>query len=252
VNLVVVPTETLQVVQTQVQEELHVREANTYRKNLKLLQDTDNLQSSTKDAKYQLVQERYKASKLEKMINDVCVEFPHCNILIDTMLPQKLYIIVSKATDLEDTTTKMDAEYKALITELEAKPPRTPRIEKEARAQALKGYASIVEVRIEEAQKLINNAREEWTNMEDIDDLVKIQEQLQATQHQVDALTDTLKDLPPIQRMLKMSESTKLQAKMQKLRAKEACFTETLQPWQVRLLDIAVNITENLSHAQQI
>ena len=38
VNLIAVPTETLQVVQTQVQEEIRVREANTYRQNLKLLQ----------------------------------------------------------------------------------------------------------------------------------------------------------------------------------------------------------------------
>ena len=34
VNLAAVPTETLQVVQTQVQEELRVREASTYRQNL--------------------------------------------------------------------------------------------------------------------------------------------------------------------------------------------------------------------------
>ena len=100
--------------------------------------------------------------------------------------------------------------------------------EKEARAQALKDYAGKVEVCIEEAHKLINDAGEAWTNMEDIDDLVKVQAQLQAMQHEVDALTNTLKDLPPIQRMLKMGESTKLQAKMHKLRAEEARFTETL------------------------
>ena len=53
-------------------------------------------------------------------------------------------------------------------------------IEKEARTQELKGYARIVEVRIEEAQKLTNDVGEAWTNMEDINDLVKIREQLQA------------------------------------------------------------------------
>ena len=69
---------------------------------------------------------------------------------------------------------------------------------KEAWAQALKGYVGIVEVRIEEAHKLLNDAGEAWTNMEDVDHLVKIWEQLQATQHQLDSLIGTLKDLPPI------------------------------------------------------
>lgn len=128
-NLAVVLTKTLQVVHTQVQEELCVCEENTYRKNLKLLQDNNNLCSNTEDAKYQLVQERYKASKLEKMINDVCVEFPHCNIPVDVVLPQKVCIIVSKSKDVEDTIEKMDVEYKACIAELEAKPLGMPLVE---------------------------------------------------------------------------------------------------------------------------
>lgn len=186
------------------------------------------------------------------MINDACVEFPHCNIPADATILQKIRIIFSRAKDLEDTIEKINAEYKARIVELEAKPPGMPLAEKEARSQALKGYASIVEVCIEEAQKLLNNAGEAWTNMEDIDDLVKIWQQLQETQHQVDALSGTLKDLPPIQRMLKRRESSKLEAKMQKLRIEEAGFTETLQPWQAHLSDMAVKITEKLSHTQQI
>lgn len=88
--------------------------------------------------------------------------------------------------------------------------------------------------------------------MEDIDDLVKVQAQLQATQCEVDALIDTLKDLPPIQKLLKMGESTKLQAKMDKIRAEEARFTETLQPWQARLSYIAIKVTEKLSQTQQM
>ena len=111
------------------------------------------------------MQERQKASELEKTINDVCAEFPHCNIPANVALPQKVRIIVSKAKDLEDTIEKIDAEYKARIAELEAKLPGTPPAEKEARAQALKGYASIVEVYIEEAQELLNDVGEAWTNM---------------------------------------------------------------------------------------
>ena len=64
--------------------------------------------------------------------------------------------------------------------------------------------------------------------MEDIEGLVKVQEQLQTTQWEVDALTSTMKDLQPIERMLKLGEMTKLQAKMQKFRVEEARYTNTL------------------------
>ena len=67
------------------------------------------MRSSTKDAKYQLMQERQKSSTLEKTINDVCAEFPNCNIPTDEKLPQKVHI-VSKAKDLEDTIENMDVE----------------------------------------------------------------------------------------------------------------------------------------------
>lgn len=130
VNLAAIPIETLQVVQIQVQEELHVREETTYRKNRKLLKDTKELCRSVEEEKHQLVKEKYNATELEKMINDVCVKFPHCNIPADAALPQKVRIIVSKAKDLEETIEKMDGENKAHIAKLKAKTPGTPLTEK--------------------------------------------------------------------------------------------------------------------------
>ena len=61
-----------------------------------------------------------------------------------------------------------------------------------------------------------------------------------------------MKDLLPIERMLKMGETTKLQAKMQKLRAEEVHYTKTLQPWKTWLSAIAVKITEKLSQAKKM
>ena len=74
---------------------------------------------------------------------------------------------------------------------------------------------------------MIDDASQAWTNMEEIEGLIKVQEQLQMTQREVDALTGTMKDLLPIERMLKMGERTKLQAKMQKLRAEESRYIKT-------------------------
>ena len=162
------------------------------------------------ETEHQLVQEKYTVTKLEKMINDVCVEFPHCNIPVDAGLPQKVRIIVSKAKDVEETIEKVDVEHKGRIAEFKVKTLGTPLTEKEVQAQALKGYVGIVEVHIKEAHKLINDVGEAWINMEDIDNLVNVRAQLQAMQREVDTFTNILEDLQPIQRMLKMGESTKL------------------------------------------
>ena len=78
---------------------------------------------------------------------------------------------------------------------------------------------------------MLNEASQAWTNMEDIDGLVEVREAMQKTQRELDTLTSTMKDLLPIERMLKMGEMTKLQVVMQKLREKEAHYIKTLQPW---------------------
>ena len=114
-NLAAIPIDTLQIVETQVQEELHVREVNTYKQNRKLLKDHEELRRSAEETKNQLVQEKYNTSQMEKTINDLCAEFPHCNIPTDDALLQKVKIIVSRAKDLEETIEKMDGEHKAHI-----------------------------------------------------------------------------------------------------------------------------------------
>ena len=75
-----------------------------------MLKDNEELCRRAKDTKNQLVQEKYNATELEKMINDLCAEFPHCNIPVDAVLAQKVRIIVSKANDLEEMIEKMDAD----------------------------------------------------------------------------------------------------------------------------------------------
>ena len=115
---------------------------------------------------------------------------------------------------------KMDVEHKAHIADLEARTPRTPLEVREACVEELKGYTEIVETHIVEAQQLLNEASHTWIKMEDIDGLVKVREALQKTQRELDAITRTMTDLLPILRMLKMGETTKLQAELQKLRTK--------------------------------
>ena len=63
---------------------------------------------------------------------------------------------------------------------------------------------------VAEAQQFLNDASQAWTNMEDIDGLVEVRAALQKMQQDIDALTGMMKDLLPIECMLKMGETTKL------------------------------------------
>ena len=125
-NLIAIPTNTLQIMQMQVREELRGREIKTYKKNEKLSKDNEELHKSIDEMKGKLMMEQYNATLVEQTINDLCVEFPQCKIPSDAILPQKLKIIVERAKYLEETIKKMDVEHKACITKLEARTPRTP------------------------------------------------------------------------------------------------------------------------------
>ena len=56
-----------------------------------------------------------------------------------------------------------------------------------------------------------------------------------------------MKDLLPIEHMLKMGKITKLQEEMHKMREEEARYTKTLQPWQAKVSTIAVEVNEKFS-----
>ena len=196
--------------------------------------------------------EQYNASLMEKTIDDLYTEFPHCKIPSNVALPQKLKIIVERSKDLEEIIKKMDVEHKARIAEIEARTPGMPPAVREVRVQELGGYAEMVETRVEEAQQLLNEASHTWANMEDIDGLIEVREALQKTHRELHALTGTMKDLLPIEHILKMEETTKLQAELQKLRAKEVHYTNTLQPWQEKLSTITVGVNEKLLQAKRM
>lgn len=144
----------------------------------------------------------------------------------------------------------MDAEHKIHIAELEARAPGRPPEEREARVEELQGYADTIEVRLAEMQKLPDEATNTWTTMEDIDGLIDVREALQKNQKELDELTMVMKDVIPLQRMLKIGESKRLQTK---LRAKEVEYLQTLQPWKEQVSEIVIKINVKLTkfHATQ-
>ena len=111
----------------------------------------------------------------------------------------------------------MNVENKACIIELEAKEPETPLEECEARVAELQGYATMIALGLAETQKLLDDATTTWTTMEDLDDLVEVCVALQKNKKELDEVRATMKDLAPLQCMLKMGESKRLQTELQQL-----------------------------------
>lgn len=245
-NLSNILIETLQLVQVQVQEELREREINTYQKNEKSTMDNDQLRAKNEAMKVKLMKQEYEESQLKRSIEDLYVELPQCNISPDAPLSQKFKRIVAREKYLEETIEKMEVEHKARIAKLKARAPGTPLVEREAQVAYLKGCAATIETHSAETSKLLDEATETWTTMEEIDGLIKVCASLQKNQKELDELTVTMKDLILLEHMLKMKESTKLQTELQKLRAKEAEYMQTLEPWQEQVSEIAVNINANL------
>ena len=83
--------------------------------------------------------------------------------------------------------------------------------------------------------------------MEAIDGLIEVREALQKNQKELDEYIVTMKDLIPLQCMLMMGESKRLQEELQKLRAQEADYLQTLYTWQEQLSKIVVKINVKLT-----
>ena len=64
-NLADIPTETLQLVQVQVQEELREREINIFQKNEKLTKDNDQLRANHDAMKVKLMKQEYEEIQLK-------------------------------------------------------------------------------------------------------------------------------------------------------------------------------------------
>ena len=104
----------------------------------------------------------------------------------------------------------MDVDHKAHIIELEAKYLGTLPEERETRVVELQGHATTIALRLTKTHKFLDEATSTWTTMEDINDLVEIHVELQKNQKELDEVTTIMKDLVPLQRMLKMGESKRL------------------------------------------
>ena len=106
----------------------------------------------------------------------------------------------------------------------------------------LKVALDMITLRLEDTQKILNDVTATWTAMEEIPDLLTIHKEVQKTQQELEAVATVMKDLLPLQRMLKMGKNKKLQGELQKLCAREEEYLKIVQPWQEEVSEIALQI----------
>ena len=73
---------------------------------------------------------------------------------------------------MERYIEKMDAEHQQKITELKARQPSTPPMEREAHALELKATVEQMEVQVTTCQTLLEKTTAMWARMEDIPAIV--------------------------------------------------------------------------------
>ena len=249
-DLARIPIETLKMVQLQVHEELREQELSTYTQNEKIVKDNAKLQQKYKTVSAQLAEKTVEEEKLKKVVANIGAKIPAYNIDPEAPILQTVNSIVGQGKELEQKFVKIEEEYKARIVELEAKELVTPPEEHEARLSKLKGFATPIELLLAKTQKLLDNTTSTWDTMEDLDNLVEAYAALQKHQRELDEVTTAMKDLAPLQRMLKMGESKKLQTELQRLRAHEVEYLKTLQPWQDEVSAIAMKFNAKFTEFQ--
>ena len=137
------------------------------------------------------------------------------NIDPEAPILQTISSIERWAKELEKKVVKIEEEYKAHIAELKAKDPMTPPEQREARIAELQAFLATIALCLKDTQKLLEDTTSTWATIEEIDDLVVVHTKLQRNKKELDVVAAIMKDLPPLQHMMKMGENKILQAKLQ-------------------------------------
>lgn len=77
-------------------------------------------------------------------------------------------------------------------------------------AKELKAFTATIALILKDTQKLLDETTTSWAVMEEIKGLVAVWQALPKNQQELEEVTTSMKDMPLIQRMLKMGENKRL------------------------------------------
>ena len=80
---------------------------------------------------------------------------------------------------------KMEKDHKAQIVELEARAPGTPKVDKEARAQAFRITSMQMKCRIDDVESLLVDATKTWSELEELPDRLDLHQGIQNIENAV-------------------------------------------------------------------
>ena len=96
---------------------------------------------------------------------------------------------------MEEIVVKMEEDHKAQIAELEARAPSTPEADKEARAQAFRITSTQMKCRIDDADSLLADATNIWSELEELPDRLDLQQSIQNIENAIAAIKEEVKSL---------------------------------------------------------
>lgn len=204
----------------QIVEESKDREKLLKEENVELNQERDQVQSKYRKAAMIVEQKEQDEVTLKKVIVELCSKVLDMQLEPEASILDNVQKVVVRAWVLAVIMDTVKAEYKAKIVELEK---RDPSEQLKADTEEISGK---IEQRIQETAQLLETTISSWMGIEQIDTI----EEVHADIHQVEAdiakLKAEMEGLTPVQWMIKLGESKKLQILLQKLWEEE---TEFLQ-----------------------
>ena len=97
--------------------------------------------------------------------------------------------------------------------------PESPPEVKEQRRADIQASATKISDTVSSTTKLLEDSVEAWTTLQEQPEVGQLQETIRQRQTELDAVKEEIKTVPPMEKMLKVNQSNKLQQEIELCRA---------------------------------
>jgi hypothetical protein len=255
INLSLIPIETLQLVHEKVSLELRARELSTFQENQRLQSQEIELKESHQNISAKLALYEAQDTGIRTAIEEIAQELPACEIQPDLPLVAKVQIIGGRVKTLEQEKVAMAEDHRTQIAELEARVAAQTTDDAQVQFEALSRASMQMKNRVQEAENLMNQAMEAWTELVKLPFKVGLSEQVQAAEQSLAVLNEEAKSLTGLPKMKKMGEVRKMQQQLHKLRTEDEKLTNSIQPFMDEYAEIVGQVEtkiKEIAESQEI
>ena len=155
---------------------------------------------------------------MRKSVAELCFELLDIQLEDDASVVDNVekVLLCAKAPTVKMDT--MEAEYKARIEELEKRDPI------KQLKEVAKEIAKQIAFQIKDTTHLLETTTESWMGIEQITTVEEVCMKIQQVEAEIVKLKEETTGLTPIQRMVQLGKSKKLQIQLQRLREDETKF----------------------------